>query len=145
MSLIASTAQLRAGRPLARTLLFLIALTGAVIVGLLAMHSLNTSTAVQTSHHAVVTTVEASATGDHPLADSALTMAESSVHGGTGHDDMIAMACVLALLAAVLLFVLPRGVRHPLSLFSRFTPRMAIPRGGGLRPPSLTALCISRT
>ena len=54
MSLIALTEQLRAGRSMARTLLLLIALTGAVIVGLLAMHSLNTHTAAQAGHHSAV-------------------------------------------------------------------------------------------
>ena len=39
MSLIALTDRLHAGRTVARTLLLLIAGTGAVIVGLLAMHS----------------------------------------------------------------------------------------------------------
>ncbi len=145
MSLIASTEQLRAGRPLARTLLLLIALTGAVIVGLLAMHSLNTHAAAQTGHHAVMT-VETSATGGHSHAASAAsTMTDSSVDRGTGHADMIAMACVFAILAAVLLFVLPDGARRRLSLLSRFTPRVAAPSSGGRRPPSLTALCISRT
>jgi hypothetical protein len=55
MSLIALTDRLRTGRTVARRLLLLIAVTGAIIVGLLAMHSLNAHTATDTGHQATVT------------------------------------------------------------------------------------------
>ena len=61
MSLIALTDRVHTGRSMARTLLLLVAVTGAIIVGLLAMHSLNTHTATDTSHQ---TTATASATTD---------------------------------------------------------------------------------
>ena len=61
MSLIALTEHLRAGRSMARTLLLLIALTGAVIIGLLAMHSLNTHAAAESGHHATTATDQATA------------------------------------------------------------------------------------
>ncbi len=53
MSLIALTDRVHTGRSMARTLLLLVAVTGAIIVGLLAMHSLNTHTATDTSHQTV--------------------------------------------------------------------------------------------
>ncbi|EIC06567.1 hypothetical protein E5344_10430 [Microbacterium laevaniformans] len=65
MSLIALTENLRAGRSMARTLLLLIALTGAVIVGLLAMHSLNTHTTAETAHHATTAADPGMSTGSH--------------------------------------------------------------------------------
>ena len=51
MSLIALTDRVHTGRSMARTLLLLVAVTGAIIVGLLAMHSLNTHTATDTHRY----------------------------------------------------------------------------------------------
>lgn len=65
MSLITLTDRLHASRSMARTLLLLIALTGAVIVGLLAMHSLNTHTAAQTGHQATVATASVTVDDHH--------------------------------------------------------------------------------
>ncbi|MFL2002132.1 DUF6153 family protein [Microbacterium sp. A1-JK] len=144
MSLIALTHHARAGRSMARTLLLLIALTGAVIVGLLAMHSLNTHTAVETGHHTTLTadTSSAAAGDSHP----ATAAEEPCADCGTGHSNMLAMACVLALLAIVLLLARPRDAQRWLALFPRPGPLVAAPPGGaGSHPPSLTALCISRT
>ena len=71
MSLIALTDRLHAGRTVARTLLLLIAVTGAVIVGLLAMHSLNAHTATDTGHPASVTSTASTGSGDHHAGSTA--------------------------------------------------------------------------
>ncbi|SDH21900.1 DUF6153 family protein [Microbacterium pygmaeum] len=145
MSLIALTEQLRAGRSMARTLLLLIALTGAVIVGLLAMHSLNTHTAAETGHHATMAADPADmSTDSHAAATTAVD--DGCADCGSDHSSMFAMACVLALLATVLLLARPAAVRQWLALLPRPGPPVVSPPGiPGLRPPSLTALCISRT
>ena len=149
MSMIALTEQLRAGRSTARTLLLLIALTGAVIVGLLAMHSLNTHTAAQAGHHSAVAADVHGATLEDAHASTgpaAAAVDETCADCGTGHSTMLAMACVLALLATVLLLARMRGAQRWLALLPRPGPPAAAPPVGTcLRPPSLTALCISRT
>ena len=146
MSLIALTEQLRAGRSMARTLLLLIALTGAVIVGLLAMHSLNTHTAAQAGHHSAVAADVHGATLEDAHASTGPAAAAVDETCGTGHSTMLAMACVLALLATVLLLARMRGAQRWLALLPRPGPPAAAPPVGTcLRPPSLTALCISRT
>lgn len=145
MSLIALIEQLRAGRSMARTLLLLIAVTGAVVVGLLAMHSLNTHTAAaDTGHHATTTgTVAGADAGDHHTDDAAT--GESCADCGTGHSDMLTMACVLALLATVLILASPHNAQRWLSILPRPQPLgVAPPNAPGLPPPSLTTLCISR-
>ena len=145
MSLIALTEHLRAGRSMARTLLLLIALIGAVIVGLLAMHSLHTHTAAETGHHA---SMAADSSGMSTDSHAAATAAVD--HGcadcGSDHSSMFAMACVLALLATVLLLARPAAVRQWLALLPRpGPPAVSPPVIPDLLPPSLTALCISRT
>lgn len=144
MSLITLTDRLRAGRSMARTLLLLIALTGAVIVGLLAMHSLNTHTAADTGHHTTVAAAESVTGDDHHSAATAA--AEGCADCGSSHSDMLAMACVLALLATVLLARL-RPSHVWLSIPPRPQPLGTAPPGSrpSMRPPSLTTLCISRT
>ncbi|MFS0731907.1 DUF6153 family protein [Microbacterium sp. 1P10UB] len=149
MSLIALTEHLRAGRSMARTLLLLIALTGAVIIGLLAMHSLNTHTAAETGHHATMATMATTdpsgmSTDSHAGATAAVD--DGCPDCGSDHSSMFAMACVLALLATVLLLARPTAVRQWLARFPRPGPPAISPPGiPGLRPPSLTVLCISRT
>ena len=147
MSLIALTEHLRAGRSMARTLLLLIALTGAVIIGLLAMHSLNTHATAESGHHATMATDQggASVMGDAHAATT-VSAEESCADCGTSHSGMLAMACVLALLATVLLLARARGAQSWLALLPRPGPR-ALPASDspGLHPPSLTVLCISRT
>lgn len=144
MSLIALTDRLYAGRSMARTLLLLIALIAAVIVGLLAMHSLNTHTATETGHQTTVTAPAGAAADDHH-ADTTATD-EPCPDCGTGHTDMLAMACVLALLATLLLLIGPGTALRWLSTLARPRPLSTalFPRPD-LRPPSLTVLCISRT
>lgn len=143
MSLIALTERLHAGRSMARTLLLLIAVTAAVIVGLLAMHSLNTHTAADTGHQTTVATASATAEDHH---SGSTATGEPCADCGSGHSDMLAMACVLALLATVLLLGRLRPSKVSLSLLPRPQPlSAALPGGPRLRPPSLTVLCISRT
>ncbi|MDF2824673.1 MAG: hypothetical protein K0R68_2081 [Mycobacterium sp.] len=145
MSLIALTDRLNAGRSMARTLLLLIALIAAVIVGLLAMHSLNTHTAGETGHQSTATAPVTTAIDVHHVGSTASD--EPCADCGTGHADMLTMACVLALLAAVLLLVGPRTT----ALRWLSTQPRPGPLGAAvfpltlLRPPSLSVLCISRT
>lgn len=149
MSLITLKERVHSGHSMARTLLLLFALTGAVIVGLLAMHSLNT--------HGL---------SSHPGGSSAVHVAssEASLHQaehhsggagdeepvcadcGTGHGDMMAMACVLALLVAVLLLTRPSHLTGSLSQMHRvYGPSSGRQHRMLPRPPSLDILCISRT
>ncbi|MFS0733875.1 DUF6153 family protein [Microbacterium sp. 1P10UB] len=147
MSLIALTEHLRAGRSMARTLLLLIALTGAVIIGLLAMHSFNTHATAESGHHATMTkdAVGVSVKGDAHAATT-VSAEESCADCGTSHSGMLAMACVLALLATVLLVARARGGQQWLALLPRpGSPALPPPGVPGLHPPSLTVLCISRT
>lgn len=143
MSLIALADRLRAGRSTARTLLLLIAATAAVIGGLLAMHSLNAHTAAGTGHQTTVATASATADDHH---SGATVTDEGCADCGSGHSDMLTMACVLALLATVLLLARLR----PRQAWSSALPRpqplsLALPGEPSVRPPSLTSLCISRT
>ncbi|MFB7891758.1 DUF6153 family protein [Microbacterium sp. NPDC056044] len=145
MSLIALTDRLRTGRTVARRLLLLIAVTGAIIVGLLAMHSLNAHTATDTGHQATVTASAAAGAGDHHSGTTATD--EPCAECGSGHSDMLAMACVLALLATVLLLMRPGAVVRWLSILPRPKPSVltALLTRPALRPPSLTVLCLSLT
>lgn len=144
MSLIALTDRVHTGRSMARTLLLLIAVTGGIIVGLLAMHSLNAHTATDTGHQTTVTTSAVTSAGDH---GGTTATDEPCADCGSGHSDMLAMSCVLALLATVLLLVRPGAVMRWLSILPRPRPSLmaALFTRPALRPPSLTALCISRT
>lgn len=144
MSLIALTERLRAGRSMRRTLLLMVAITTAVIAGLLAMHSLNTHAAAETGHHITMTADMSAGGGD--VAHAASAVEESCADCSSGHSDMLMMACVLALLAVVLLLARPSGARTWPSEWPRPGPAEG-PRPGAadLRPPSLTVLCISRT
>ncbi|WP_246533386.1 DUF6153 family protein [Microbacterium flavescens] len=145
MSMIALAQRLRPGpRGLGHSVLLLIAVTAAIIVGLLAMHSLN-------SHTETAAPATAAAMHEHGTASVGVTD-----HGTTqpatdgdcadcgGHASMLAMACVLALLIVSLLLFLPRvGITWGAAL--RAGPAL-IARAAVLpRPPSLLVLCISRT
>ncbi|HIE60936.1 MAG TPA: hypothetical protein EYQ02_04495 [Microbacterium sp.] len=145
MSLIALTDRVHTGRSMARTLLLLVAVTGAIIVGLLAMHSLNTHTATDTSHQTTATASATTGAGDHHAGTTATD--EPCADCGNGHSTMLAMACVLALLVTVLLLVRPGAAMRWLSILPRPRPSVAsaLFTGPALRPPSLTVLCISRT
>ena len=140
MSMIALAQRLRPGpRGLGHSLLLLIGVTAAIIVGLLAMHSLN-SHAARAEPTAVVSVHDMNAT-DHGTTQPA-TGDDCGDCGG--HASMLAMACVLALLIVSVLLFLPRvGTTWGAAL--RAGPTL-IARAAVLpRPPSLLVLCISRT
>lgn len=147
MSLITITEKLRTGRRAARTLLILLTVAGAVILGLLAMHSLNSHTGTHLEHqvtleHADTTpaAVVGAASADHDAAPGECTDCATG-----GSDAMFAMACVLALLVTLLTLIRPAGVGvGVIALPLRQPPSTPVTRSVS-QPPSLTVLCISRT
>lgn len=143
--MIALAQRLRPGpRGLGHSLLLLIGVTAAIIVGLLAMHSLNSHT--ETAAPATATEMHEHGTADHGTADhgTAQLATDGDCADCGGHTSMLAMACVLALLIVSLLLFLPRvGITWGAAL--RAGPAL-IARAAVLpRPPSLLVLCISRT
>ncbi|MFK4759672.1 DUF6153 family protein [Microbacterium sp. ZW T5_45] len=137
-------------RALDRTLLIVVVVAVAVILGLLAMHSV--STHVTASGHARTVAAEngTAHTGGHP--------AELSVGDSPGavpaecancadDDGMGGIACVLALLVVAVLVVRSTAWRRPFgSALGRSTAPTRHPSAQRpLAPPSLTALCIIRT
>lgn len=124
---------------LGRSVLLLIALTAALIVGLLAMHALTAPTAHAEPAAAVSVQETGTAHGhDAPPADDGCPDCG-------GHEAMLAMACVLALLVVSLLFLLPRAGISWGVVFGRAGPLFIAGRAVPSRPPSLLVLCISRT
>lgn len=152
MASVAATRTGRGSHSVFRGVVLGVLLVAAVIVGLLAMHTLNLhgtaaaeapasmSMAASEPAHASHSPATAAASGD--------AQSERSVScAGCSADDHsgMAMICVLALLLAMLLLIPPgvlrRGpgtvLRTPLAevVLARLAPR----------PPSLHVLCISRT
>ncbi len=124
---------------LGRSVLLLIALTAALIVGLLAMHSLS-APAPHAETAVAVSALEPGAAHSHDAPP-----VDHTCPGCGGHEVMLAMVCVLALLVVSMLFWVPRaGVVWGVVPGRAGPPRRA---GGPLlsRPPSLLVLCISRT
>lgn len=133
-----------------RALLMLGTAAVLIIVGLLAMH---TFTAEPAGHGSSGVTHSASAASHDPgttaILDGGVAACDGPCHvttgQGQGHDNMMA-ACVLALLAGLLLLVPPTlARRHGFSLrevtsWLPWEATDALPRG-----PSLTVLSISRT
>ena len=151
MSLIAVAGHVRGPRTLTRTLLVLVVVTVGIIAGLLAMHSLNAhpSTTGHADTVAIDTTTPAAA-GHHDaaVAPGPATQDASSGCVDCGDHDMAWMACVLALLVAVLLLTRPgNGWRTPVAAAGGLTNRTIRwpAQAHALPPPSLTVLCISRT
>ena len=146
MSMIALAQRLRPGRRgLGRAVLVLVAVTAAIIVGLLAMHSLN-------GHTETAAPVSTAAIHEHDAMDPGVADHGTSQLGTAGecadcggHAGMWAMvACVLALLSVTLLLIVPR-IEINLAAALRAGPA-PIARWTRLpRPPSLLDLCISRT
>lgn len=150
MSLITLAQHVRGQRAFTRTLLIVIAVTGAVIVGLLAMHSLNTHTTA--SGHGDTVAVAEEVSTHHDAAPLSAQLNTTAAHddgcGDCGDDHAMAwIACVLALLVSVLVLA-----RHRIGW--RITVRDDVLRAVQARwpapaqivpPPSLTVLCISRT
>ena len=124
---------------LGRSVLLLIALTAALIAGLLAMHTLHAPTA-HAEPAAVVSVLESGAGHGHDMPQTDTGCADCG-----GHDAMLAMACVLALLVVSLLFVLPRAGLSWTAGLGLAGPRLFVGRTARCRPPSLLVLCISRT
>jgi hypothetical protein len=125
---------------LGRSVLLLIALTAALIIGLLAMHALSSPAAHAEPAAAAVSVHESGAAHGH---DAPLT--DTGCPDCGGHDAMLAMACVLALLVVSLLFLLPRAGASWGVVFGRAGPLLVAGRAALSRPPSLLVLCISRT
>lgn len=129
-----------------RALLMLGAATLMVIVGLLAMH---TFTAEPAGHGSPGLTHSTSAAGDEHAPDVMGTACDGPCHVSTGpdqgHNDMLT-ACVLALLAGLLLLLPPTLIRGRGLPLHR---AMSLVRWGATgvfpRAPSLTFLSISRT
>ncbi len=145
--LIALRRRLHTGRSMARTLLLSLALIGAVIFGLLAMHSMNTH--ALSAHAADSTAVLAVAdpsvhTGGHQALVEAAE--PDCAECGAGDASMMAIGCILALLVTVLLLARPMrpmsGRAWVLSVSARAVSRVVRIEP---RPPSLEVLCISRT
>ncbi|MGU3643415.1 DUF6153 family protein [Microbacterium sp. C23T] len=150
MSMIVLAQRLRPGsRGLGSSLLLLIAVTAAIIAGLLAMHSLSSHTepaalaAASSGHeHGVAVDEHAAAAVVGPGTVQPVTDGECADCGWLA--SMLAMGCVLALLIVSLLVFLPRvGISWGAAL--RAGPAL-ISRAALLpQPPSLRVLCISRT
>lgn len=148
-------------RPSVRPLFFLGAAVLMIIVGLLGMHTLSAGPSGHGSmamgQHLSMTAEQAAMPGDaSPHADafaahSVAPMAGAAVSGAvdeaaSGPHDGTMLACVLALLAGLLLLIAPALHRGVLLLAS---PRLARPflavTSVRPRPPSLVFLSISRT
>ena len=140
--MIALTQRLYRGpRGLGRSVLLLIGVTAAIIVGLLAMHALN-SPAAHADPAAAVSVHEMA----DPVHSDAQPLTDDDGCGDCGdHHSMLTMACVLALLVVTLLLLVPgRGVSWMAAL-RRVGPFPLIWATTLSKPPSLLVLCISRT
>lgn len=149
MSLIAVAQQVRGPRTLTRTLLLLVAVTAAIIVGLLAMHSFNTH-ATGHGKTAPVVGVAANADSSHDVPAAAAVEApvdHSDCADCVGDHAMAWTACVLALLLSVIVLGWLRARwRAPLCESVAHMVRALWPAAARFHPPpSLTVLCISRT
>lgn len=135
-----------------RALLTLGGATLMVIVGLLAMHTFTSEPAGHGTHgltHSPSTAIEEHATTAATTGVNEPTACDGACHmstgHGQGHNDMLS-ACVLALLAVLLLLLPPSFIqRHGLPLqralsLARWDAIGILPRA-----PSLTFLSISRT
>lgn len=153
--MIALTEWLSAGRSMVRSVLLVVTVTAAVLVGLLAMHAFNSHTGPETGPSTSLSAAAVTdaglfaagtgAVGDHHTAHAAADEPCGDCGAG-GHSDMLTMACVLALLATALLLTRPRSPSRWLSVLPRPTLLNArSSRRPVSRPPSLTVLCVSRT
>lgn len=153
MAPVAATRSGRGSSGVFRGVLLGVMLVTAVIIGLLAMHTLNLHGTAAADAPA---TMSMSAAVDQPTAHHAT--AEMHVPGGspsgsgmscagctTDDHTGMAMMCVLALLLALLLLVPPRVV-HGWTR-SMLRPSLVEDLTAQIRPltPSLHVLCISRT
>ncbi len=123
-------------------------LTAALVVGLLAMHTLDLH-GTSAAHASGVSTVSKSVVADvheHGLPESEPAVAgEGGVDRGLAGHAGVAAACVLALLLAFLLLVPPRLLPRWFQSRQRFRSRAGAAPRRILSPPSLQQLCVSRT
>lgn len=144
MSLTTFRHALRPQRELWRHLLLSLAVVTTIVASLLAMHSLNVE------HAASESSLTADTAMDHHGAGIGTGLSPTSIAGDCGDPCapghlMTTMGCILALLVSVLLVGVIRviawqPVRNQMIGFTERsrTPRLPV-------PPSLYALCISRT
>lgn len=141
MSLEAVNRALRPHALLWRRLLLSLAAVGAILVGLLAMHSFSTD-----AGHG--TTIAVAAEASHHADAAAQTVAHDNCSGSCepGHS-MAIMACLLALLVLTILFAVRDVPSRGLTMLAavvrsaqRYAQAVPWPK-----PPSLVALSISRT
>lgn len=126
-----------------------------LIVGLLGMHALGGHPAEHSGEHPVAAGVAdpASAAEAHMIADAApqgavtgpgfVAEPDPVAEPGGDHAAAAGVACVLALLAGILLLIRPEGWRSP-----QFGAVFAVgpaPASAPVDPPSLHLFCISRT
>ncbi|PRB08174.1 hypothetical protein CQ047_12445 [Microbacterium sp. MYb72] len=148
-----------------RSALLAVVLATGVIVGLLGMHALDVhgtahaavgthGPAVGAAHdapvhvaavgvHAAYGSVSADALAAAPSSGGALL--SSSGCADCDADGGMWAVCVLALLAGLLLLLVPRAHRRLHPALSRLLPRELFADAAFPRPPSLIVLCISRT
>lgn len=124
-----------------------------IIVGLVAMHTLNlhgtpaaqASATVSLSAPGTAGTHHGVAVGQHVSADTANDFEGACTDCGAGDHLAMAMACVLALLLVLLVLAPPRLLRGWRLMPPRADPRVRLSDGVLFRAPSLHVLCISRT
>lgn len=135
-----------------RSALLAVVLATGVIVGLLGMHALDVHGTVHAAvgtHgptvgvHAEYGSVSADALAAAPSSGGALLSSSGCADCDAG-GGMWA-ACVLALLAGLLLLLVPRAHRRLHPALSRLLSREVFADAAFPRPPSLIVLCISRT
>lgn len=130
-------------------LLMAVAVSLAVIVGLLAMHTLSTADSAHGSRHAEVAT-EAHGTAQMPIAgqsaDAGPQPCDCVEPAPAPAHSMLLMSCVLALLV-VLLLLAPPSLVGTLGALRSIGTGVARAHGALARPqpPSLLVLSISRT
>ena len=115
----------------------------AILIGLLAMHFLASETMTPASHLMTVSAADSPMIAD--AQDGAPVTPECGPTCGPAHD-MLAMACVLALLVSIVLIMLPvflsriHSIGAAVQVIQARLSALAPPF-----PPSLYALSISRT
>jgi hypothetical protein len=136
-------------RPAVRTVLLLLSLVAALIIGLLAMHTFTSSMSGHAHSVAVTAPAHAGMAHDAQLAGAGdAGPVITQCFGTCGSDADLAMACVLALLVTTLLLSAARGAhawhssRQVWPAAARTIVFAALPMP---TPPDLHALSISRT
>ncbi|MCW4386543.1 DUF6153 family protein [Salinibacterium sp. SYSU T00001] len=150
MSMIEVGHALRPRRSLWRTLIFSLAAIGAIVVGLVAMHSLN----IEGGHsgHAASSPVAASADhhadADAGAADAAAVdpLASPAVCDSDCEHAMTVMACILALMVTLIILGASRATSISAGILRLLSPVLELKATlAPAAPPSLHVLSISRT